>query len=130
MDLVRFFGCEVVVCAPFLFLVKLFCVSALDVDGRVGRGALFSFCHVNGLAEVGDEGGDVGEKSRARNNVRRGESNVRGEGRNKASDIRGGVWVQPVVVRECVVVAMMRLWSGSGSVGGGVGCLSVGIVLR
>jgi hypothetical protein len=44
-----------------------------------------------GEAEVVDEGGDVDEKSRARHNVKGGESNVRGEGRSEASGKRGGM---------------------------------------
>ena len=129
VSLVWFFCCEVVDALCLSFVV-FFCVRALDMSDRVGPGAFFVFCHGNGLAEVGDEGGDVGEKSRARDNVRHGESNVREEGRGEASARRGGTRVQPVVVRKSVVVAMMRLWYCSGRVGSGVGCLSGGVVVR
>ena len=69
------------------------CVHALDVSVRVGPSGVFVFNHGEGLAQVGEEGGDVGEKSRAENDVRRGESNVRIEERSEASGIGGGVWV-------------------------------------
>ena len=92
VHLLIFFCCGVVDALCLSFVV-FFCVRALDVSDRVGPGAFFVFCHGNGLAEVGDEGGDVGEKSRARNNVKRGESNVRVEERSEASGIGGGVWV-------------------------------------
>ena len=48
--------------------------------------------------KVGDESGEVYEKSRARDNMERGESNVREEGRGDASDGCAGTSVGPIVM--------------------------------
>ena len=50
------------------------------------------------------------EKSRARDNMERGESNVREEERGDASDGRAGTSVGPIVMGDSAIVPEVRLW--------------------
>ena len=59
---------------------------------------------------MGEEGGEVKKKSRARDDMERGESNVSEEERGDMSNGRAGTSEGPIVVRDGAVVPEVCLW--------------------
>ena len=84
----------------------------MGVDVKLCRCAFlfFFFRHGRGLERVGERGGEVDEKSRARADLERGESNVRTLKDVDEMNEHAGVIVRPVVLGDGAVVAGVLVW--------------------
>jgi hypothetical protein len=101
----------------------------LGVDVKACRRALLFFRHGRGLERVGERGGEVNEKSRARDGLERGESNVHVEEKGDAMDKRARAGVGPAVLGDGVVVVRVLVCSWSVGMRSGIECLSRGVVM-
>ena len=115
--------------ALLLFHVGSHCDHVLGVDVTTCRWALLFFRHGSGLGRVGERGGEVDEKSRARDGLDRGESNVRVQENGDAMDKRVRAGVGPAVLGDGVVVVRVLVCSWSVGMRSGIECLSRGVVM-